>query len=558
MGNHNQDIDISEKFEFTSKEKFTLIGLMVLGVVCLGLSYYDGGLGSEDHHLRFWTNFLHNTVFFTGIAFISMFLLAAKVLAYSGWHTVWKRLLEAKAQFLIFGLLGMILVWLGSQMGWHNLYHWNFPGIGDAAPGTECYDRIISGKAGFLNSSFYLGATVVFGGIWYACILAYRKLSLSEDISGDESYAHHKKMKVVSAIYMPVGGFTSAGLIWLWVMSIDSHWYSTMFAWYATASWLVSCVALLILTIIYLQSRGYFSYVTGEHIHDLGKYLFGFSIFWTYLWFSQFMLIWYANNGEETIYFDERMLNFPLLFWANLVMNFALPLLILVRNDAKRKYGILTLVCCICLFGHWWDFFQMIKPGALHSEHAYHEYMDKGCGEDTSHDETLGQNDESYKSYAKLASFQDDDAKKEAHGHEGEGHSHEDAAAHDEHAQEGHGHDNHKSAHHGEEHENGTAGHGQEGHAAAEHGGEGHEAHGEEEHGHDDHAHGPAFRMGFTIPGLLEIGIFFGFLASFFFVVFTSLSKAALVPANDPYLGESLHHHVGYGGGNMEGDDEHH
>jgi hypothetical protein len=213
----------------------------------------------------------------------------------------------------------------------------------------------------------------------------------------------------------------------------------------------------------------------------------------------------------------------------------------------------LTLVCCICLFGHWWDFFQMIKPGALHSEHAYHEYMDKGCGEDASHDETLGQNDESYKSYAKLASFQDDDAKKEAHGHEGEGHSHEDAAA-----QEGHGHDNHKSAHHGEEHENGTAGHGQEGHAAAEHGGEGHEAHGEEEHGHDDHAHGPAFRMGFTIPGLLEIGIFFGFLASFFFVVFTSLSKAALVPANDPYLGESLHHHVGYGGGNMEGDDEHH
>lgn len=572
MGHHNHDIDISERFEFTSKEKMTLGGLMALGAICLVLSWFDGGLGKDDHHLRFWTNFLHNTVFFTGIAFIAMFLLAAKVLAYSGWHTVWKRLLEAKAQFLIFGLLGMILIWAGSQMDMHHLYHWNFPGIGDAEPGTACYDRIISGKSGFLNSWFYLGATVVFGGIWYACVVAYRRLSLSEDATGDESYSHHKKMKVVSAIYMPVGGFTSAALIWLWVMSIDSHWYSTMFAWYATASWLVSCVSLLILTIIYLQSRGYFSYVTGEHIHDLGKYLFGFSIFWAYLWFSQFMLIWYANNGEETIYFDERMINFPVLFWTNLVMNFALPLLILVRNDAKRKYGILTLVCCLCLFGHWWDFFQMIKPGALHSEHVYHKYVEDGCVEGVfyGHDDKkeLGQNDESYKSYAKLASYQDDhdhgdDAKKEEHSHEEKGHSHEDGHGHDaeghdeEHADgHGHGHD-HDGEHHEDGHKHDTDEHGHgHGHDDGHHGdGHGHGGHGD---GHDAHGDGPSFRMGFTIPGLLEIGIFLGFLGAFFFVVFTSLAKAALVPANDPYLGESLHHHVGYGGGNMEGDHDHH
>ncbi len=565
MGHHTKDIDISEKFEFTGREKSVLGGLMGLGVICLAITYFQG---SDDHHLRFWTNFLHNTVFFTGIAFISMFLLAAKVLAYSGWHTVWKRLLEAKAQFLIFGLVSILLIWLGSQLGMHHIYHWNFPNITDEA--SECFDPIIGSKAGFLNSSFYLGATLVFGGLWYACVIMFRRLSLSEDANGDESYSHHKKMKLVSAFFMPFGGFTSAALIWLWVMSIDSHWYSTMFAWYATASWLVSAVALLILTIIYLKGRGYFSYISGEHIHDLGKYLFGFSIFWTYLWFSQFMLIWYANVGEETIYFDGRMNDYPLLFWANLVMNFALPLLVLVRNDAKRKFGILTFVCVLVLFGHWWDFFQMIKPGALHTEHMWHSYQcagDHGHADDHSETGFLNEAPNS-DATAMLTNFQDDnhahDDADHAHGDEahadGEHHHHdEDAANADEHHHHGeeahedghsddHGADGHHDEHHSDGHHDDHHGDDHAGHHGGEHGDHG---------GHDGHHHDTEFRMGFTVPGLLELGTFIGFLAFFYFVVFTSLAKAALVPKNDPYLDESLHHHVGYGGGNME-DGGHH
>ncbi len=492
MSDHNHhNINVEERFDFTGKEKTVLLGMMALGVICLICTYLFGG---DDKELRFWTNFLHNSVFFTGIAFISMFLLAAKVLAYSGWHTVWKRLLEAKAQFLIFGLLMMGIVLLGTVMGWHHLYHWAFPEITN--PESACYDAIIGGKAGFLNIGFYALATFGFGGIWYLCILWYRRLSLDEDKNGDDSFTHHKKMRRISAFFMPFGGFTSAAVIWLWVMSIDSHWYSTMFAWYSTASWLVSAVALLILTIIYLKSRGYFSYVSQEHLHDLGKYLFGFSIFWTYLWFSQFMLIWYANNGEETIYFNGRMNEYPLLFWANLALNFALPLLVLMRNDTKKKFGTLILVCTLCLFGHWLDFFQMIKPGALHTEHEYHEYE---CVE---HD------------------HKHDTKHMDAKDHHGDAH-------HDDH---GHGHAAH-DGHHGDDH------HG-EAHASV-------------------HGHGHEFKMGFSIPGFLELGTFLGFLGLFFFVVFTSLAKAPLVPPNDPYLGESLHHHVGYGGGNMEGDDHH-
>jgi len=162
------------------------------------------------------------------------------------------------------------------------------------------------------------------------------------------------------------------------------------------------------------------------------------------------MLIWYANVGEETIYFRERIDNYPTLWYGNLIMNFVLPFLILMRNSTKRKYGSIAFVSILVLFGHWWDFFQMIKPGALHTAH-----------------ELAG------------------------HGH--------DAAAH------GAGHDG--------------------GHGAAE------------------VAHS-VFTAGFTIPGLLEIGTFIGFLGLFFYVVFNQLTKASLTAEHDPYMVESVHHHV--------------
>ena len=180
------------------------------------------------------------------------------------------------------------------------------------------------------------------------------------------------------------------------------------------------------------------------------------------MWFSQFMLIWYANVGEETIYFRERYDKYPVLFFGNLIINFILPFFILLRNDTKRKFGSVGFVAGVVLIGHWWDFFLMIKPGALHTAHSALE--------------------------------------KHGHGH-GHGDTHAVDAAH------GAGHGAHDAA----------------GHAAG---------------------HASEFVSGFTLPGFLEIGTFLGFLALFFFVIFSALGKASLVPKNDPYLGESLHHHT--------------
>ncbi len=475
-----------KQFTLESTQKNVLFGLMGLGTVCLIASYFVDPLGAtESHHLRFWTNLLQNTAFFTGIAFTATFAIAATILMYAGWHTAFKRVWESISLFLPIGLAGILLVGVAGKLGIHHIYHWM---DNDAV----AKDKILLGKSGFLNFGFYLLA-IGFGIVWYLFARKFRSLSLQQDESGnDPSYPWYNKMKVFGAVFLPIAGFTSAAAIWLWLMSIDPHWYSTMYAWYTTASWWVSTLAITILMLIYLKSKGYYQEVTEEHLHDLGKLLFAFSIFWTYLWFSQYMLIWYANLGDETIYFRQRMGEFPVLFYGNLVLNFVLPFLILIRNDTKRKWGSLAFASSLILFGHWWDFFQMVKIGPY----------------------------------------------KEAMKHHGAGGHTEGAvgAAHD-----------------------AAAGHGAEAtHAVGEHAAQGAEHVAKavvesatpamdalEKTNIENFFHYKSdMTMGYGFPGLLEFGIMLGFFALFIYFVFSRLEKAALIPKNDPYLEETMHHHV--------------
>ncbi len=357
---------MEQQFTFTGRQRTLFISLMVLGAVCLGLTFMTD---TTPHHARFWTNFLHNSVFFTGISFIGLYWLAAHTLGYSGWHVGLKRVMEAMTLFLPVGLLLLLVITAGVWGHWHHLYHWAEEGITD--PTQPNYDALIAGKSGLLNKVTYTAVTVIVVLVWTAIAYKIRQLSLKED--GDRDVRYYKKMKLWAAIILPIGAFSSAFCIWLWIMSIDSHWYSTMFAWYTSASWLVSAMCILTLIILYLRSQGYMQHLNKHHIHDLGKYVFAFSIFWTYVWFSQFMLIWYANVGEETIYFRNRMDNFPVLFYGNIIINFLLPFFVLMRNSTKWKTGSLVFVCVIVLFGHWIDFFQMIKPGIWESlSHAAH------------------------------------------------------------------------------------------------------------------------------------------------------------------------------------------
>ena len=347
-----------KQFEISSKFQTTLFVLMVLGVFCMGATW----MVDDQFHTRFWSNFLHNSIYFTGISFIALFGMTAFITAYAGWFTIFKRLWEAYSMFMLVGIILMGILALGVIFDFHHLYHW-------ADAESVAHDKILKGKSAFLNPITYCIATFGFLGLFYFIARRIRSLSLAEDSSDIMDFSHYKKTKFWAAVFLPVFGFLGPVVIWQWIMSVDAHWYSTLYAWYCFASLFVAMLAMSILLIIYFKSRGYFEKVSVEHLHDLGKYMFAFSIFWTYLWFSQYMLIWYSNNGEETVYFYTRQHEYSLLFWSNFVLNFLLPFFILMRNDTKRKYGTLVFTACCLVFSHWLDFFLMIKPGVLHTAH---------------------------------------------------------------------------------------------------------------------------------------------------------------------------------------------
>ncbi|MFM2267254.1 MAG: hypothetical protein RL757_695 [Bacteroidota bacterium] len=516
------------QFVFEQKQKTFFIVLMAIGLLSMVWAFFHGDPSGDHNHTRFWTNFLHNSMFFTLISFTATFFLAATSVVLAGWHTVIKRVVEAQSLFLLgaMGLMGVL--WVATMMNGHHMYHW-------ADVEAVKADKVLQQKSAFLNKGWY-SVAFAFLVLWTWFAFKFRSLSLAQDESTDKTYPFYSKLKFFSGMFMPIAGFTSAAAIWLWLMSVDAHWYSTMFAWYTTASGFVSMIAITILIVIYLKSKGYLQEVTLEHIHDLGKFLFAFSIFWTYLWFSQYMLIWYANNGEETVYFWQRLTKFPVLFYGNLVLNFALPFLILLRNDTKRKTGTLVFVACLVLFGHWWDYLQMAKIGPyieaeehrLHAEHAAH------AGHDA-HTKQLG----------------------DAHA--------QPAATHETPAAHAGGHDAHATpVGHDSAHATALAGHDSASHAPA-HIGEaiasvGHGAAAEVEkpkinEGYFEYA--PQLVDGIFVPGFAELGTFCFFAGLFLYLVFLQMSRASLIPGGDPYLDESLHHHVGYGGGHDEHDDHH-
>lgn len=158
-------------------------------------------------------------------------------------------------------------------------------------------------------------------------------------------------------------------LAWDWVMSIEPHWYSTLFGWYTFASWHVSGMAVLALTLVFLKDKGLLGHVNANHLHDVGKFMFAFSIFWTYLWIAQYLLIWYANIPEEGIYFIERVRGFDGqykgVFFLNLFINFVFPFLFFMTRDAKRTPIFLKVGASAILIGHWLDFYLMVMPGTV-------------------------------------------------------------------------------------------------------------------------------------------------------------------------------------------------
>ncbi len=393
----HQNSATAEQLVVTAGARKTFITIIVAGVVLLiiGLlaSIFHIGEGEHaaageaaghagaaaahgaEHHegspvwlKRLLVSLWHSNVFFLGVSTIGTVFVAINYVAYAGWSVMIKRIAEALSAWVIPGAAIMLVVFL---LGRHDIFHWTHEGIMEK--GSANYDAIIAGKSGFLNLPFYLIRTIVYLGIWAFFSWKLRQLSLAEDQLGGTVWFH--KSINASALFLVLYAVTSSMSAWDWVMSVDPHWFSTMFGWYVFASWWVSGIAAIALTAIFLKQAGYLRALTSNHLHDLGKLMFGFSIFWTYVWFSQFMLIWYANLPEEAVYFNQRLGGFEGrytgMFFFNLVINFVFPFLGLMTRDAKRQMIIMKIVCIAILIGHWSDFYLMLMPGTLKGENGF-------------------------------------------------------------------------------------------------------------------------------------------------------------------------------------------
>ena len=358
-----QQFEISAGYKKWTNVLLGVGGLtLVLGIIFLALNK------DELAQTRFWAVLLQNSVFFLLVVNASMFFICVTTLAMGGWQMAFRRVPEAISSVVpIFSVLAL-LVLLGIVFTeQHGIYHW-------LDKEHVEHDPVLKGKSPVLNPTFFIIWTVITLFMWSWVGSKMRKLSSQADekMSQEQSKKFIWNNTVWGAIFIVFFALTVGSTIpWLWLMSIDAHWYSTMYSWYTFVSSFVAGMSLVALFVVYLKNHDYLEYVTEEHLHDIGKFMFAFSIFWTYLWYSQFMLIWYANIPEETIYFKPRMQGvYRGIFFLNLIVNFAVPFLLLMRKSSKRSYTTLTFLAVLIILGHWIDFYQMVMPGTVHEHYS--------------------------------------------------------------------------------------------------------------------------------------------------------------------------------------------
>ncbi|MDC1024706.1 quinol:cytochrome C oxidoreductase [Flavobacteriales bacterium] len=351
--------------------------LLSLVLIAIGLISTVYAFINDSHAA--WTSLIFNNYFFLGISIFAVFFVALQHVAEAGWSTVIKRVPEAIMTFLPYACAVMIFIIVAAMLHWNHIYHWMEEGI--MTEGAPNYDKIIAGKEAYLNPIFFLVRSIIYVVVWIYCAKRLRDISLQGDLEGGIGENSYNKGITVSAWFIVFFAVSSSMASWDWIMSIDTHWFSTLFGWYIFSEWSAIGFTTILLFCLFLKKQGYLQDLNDSIIHDLGKWVFAFSVVWTYMWFSQFMLIWYANIPEEVTYFMERieLSNYRFLFWFSAAINFVVPTIVLMSRDAKRNTNFLIVASVVILIGHWINSYLLFAPGTLH-DHGHLGLTDLGMG----------------------------------------------------------------------------------------------------------------------------------------------------------------------------------
>ncbi|MCC7125681.1 MAG: hypothetical protein IT178_12595 [Acidobacteria bacterium] len=334
-------------------------GLMVIaGVLGLGWAFLQG-----DAALA-WSTYLIGAFFALGLGVFGLAWIAMLHLTGGAWSVTMRRVPEAMTAWIVPGGVLAMFVTLGA----HTLYHWS-----DAT--TVAGDELLSHKAPFLNLTMFVVLGVISVVLWAAFTAIIVGASRRQDREG--GIAATRSSRAMSALFMVFFAITFSIVSFYFLMSLDAHWFSTMFAVLVFTDVMQTGTAFVALMVALLVSAGMLEgFVTEHHLHSLGKMLFAWTGFWAYIYFCQFMLIWYANIPEETAYFLKRAENGWLPYLLVLpLLKFVVPFMAMLPRDAKRLPGRLIPVALLVLFAQFWELFLMVAPAVGHGETMAHGHL---------------------------------------------------------------------------------------------------------------------------------------------------------------------------------------
>lgn len=347
----------------------TLIGLALLTVsIVVGFS--------ESFREQFYFSYLIGWTFCLSLALGSLFVVMIKHLVRAHWIVALRRIPEAAAASVPLLAILFVPVLIGLFDAHGPYHHWAVEGIAD--PGDSHYDEILAGKVSYLNRPFFLARIAVYFVLWTFIAGRLWWLSLLQDTTRDPAIS--ARQRHLSAWGIPVTGVTTAFASFDILMSLDPHWFSTIFGVYFFSGAFMAAFAFTALCILIMQRGGMLrDVVTPEHYHDLGKLMFGFVVFWAYIAFSQYMLYWYGGIPEETVWFKHRLEHgWETHSAALLVGHFILPFIIMLPRAVKRNALLLGIMAVWLLVMQWFDHHWLAMP-VLHGEHATFHWLDITC-----------------------------------------------------------------------------------------------------------------------------------------------------------------------------------
>ena len=342
--NHSHEIKNPGPFQIPSGLRTILIAFAVIGTAC-----FVGGLATDSK--RAWAGFVLNHFYFMSLAMGGIFFAALQWLTGAMWSAPVRRVSEAATAYLPIAALTFVILYFGL----HSVYPWTHPEIVKG-------DIILEGKSGYLSTGFFMIRNLIALALWIFFAKKIVGNSIAQDAKADVSFT--LKNKVLAPGFMIIFALTYTMASFDQMMSLDPHWFSTMFGVYCFAGLFYQILAFTAIVVVYLKRKGALEgIVNGEHLHDLGKFMFAFTIFWAYIGFCQFMLIWYANMPEETVYYIHRFHGQWLYVSIFLLLGkFMVPFFVLIPRDAKRSESVLMGVGIFMMIAQWIDIMWIVQP----------------------------------------------------------------------------------------------------------------------------------------------------------------------------------------------------